>query len=177
MRAGGLSLPLTPVADTGRGGRHVFTRPIGVTGTRRLFLGGTHIGELKSRGGLVLVCPSVTERPYSWRYAPAELTPAVAPDWLRALVERPVPPPHRVPWPQVSIAPRADLVPLTRHVERTAPGNRNAALYWAAHRAAEAGIPEGIATAGLVRAYVAAGSEPGADREREGRATIASAYR
>lgn len=178
MRAGGLSLPPTPIADSGRGGRHIFTAPTGIGATRRLFLGGVHVGELKSRGGLVLVCPSVTEHPYRWRRAPAGLAVAEAPAWLRALVERPVPPAGHMPWPQVSTAPRSAVRPLAAHVARAKPGNRNAALHWAAHRAVEGGVPLDVALEDLLEAFLAtaAPGEGRADREREGQATIRSAY-
>lgn len=174
MRAGGRSLPSTPIANTGRGGLHIFTRPIGVDGTRRLFLDGTHIGELKSKGGLVLVCPSVTERQYTWRFAPAGMALAEAPDWLAALVDR-TRTATRAPWRQASLAPRSDLAPLERTVRRAEMHNRNAALHWAACRAVEKGVPEALAQEVLFAASVAA--EPTALRKRQARATIRSAYR
>lgn len=178
MKAGRLSLPLTPIADTGRGGRHVLVKPTGVGGTRRLFLDGVHIGELKSRGGLVLVCPSTTAHPYTWRRAPADMAVAEAPGWLLALVEQRVPPAERMPWPTVSLAPASDVVPLAAHVRRSAPGNRNAALHWAACRAVESGVPEAIATEALLEAFLAAeaAGESRETREREGERTIQSAY-
>jgi Bifunctional DNA primase/polymerase, N-terminal len=75
MTAGGLSLALTPVADTGRGGRHILTRPTGV-GQNRLYLDGVHIGELKSIGGFIVVPPSVTEQRYRWRFRPTDMAMA-----------------------------------------------------------------------------------------------------
>jgi hypothetical protein len=179
VEAGKLTLPPTPIASSGGGGLHVFVAPTGINATRRLFLDGQHIGELKSRGGLVLVCPSSTERLYRWLEAPAGMALADAPDWLIALVEQSFPNEQRMPWKQVTLAPRADIAPLARHVARAELHNRNATLHWAAHRAADAGVPEDIAQQALGAAFVNTGlpAEDRQNRLREGRATIASAYR
>lgn len=95
----------------------------------------------------------------------------------------PVPPPamrptssgRRVPWRQVSLAPRGDVAPLSRAVRRAGRSNRNALLFWAARTAADDGIGQDVAEADLLDAFLA--DEPTPIREREGRATIRSAYR
>lgn len=106
----------------------------------------------------------------------------VVDDLVIAAVRVPVPPPamrpvgnRRVPWRQVSLAPRSDVAPLARTVSQAGSGNRNAVLFWAAHKAADNGIGQEDAESVLLDAYLAA--EPTPIREREGRATIRSAYR
>lgn len=103
-------------------------------------------------------------------------------DLIIAAVRVPVPPPamrplgnRRVPWRQVSLAPRSDVAPLARTVRQAGSGNRNAILFWAAHKAADDGIGQEDAEGVLLDAYLA--TEPTPIREREGRATIRSAYR
>lgn len=94
----------------------------------------------------------------------------------------PVPPPamrregnRRVPWRQVSLAPSHEVAPLARAVRQAGQGNRNALLFWAAHKAADGGIPRELAEGELLDAFLS--DEPSPIRQREGRATIRSAYR
>ncbi|MBA3688119.1 MAG: hypothetical protein H0W81_04760 [Chloroflexi bacterium] len=103
-------------------------------------------------------------------------------DLIVAAVRVPVPPPamrpegrRRVPWREVSLAPRSDVASLSRAVRQAGGGNRNALLFWAAHKAADSGIPRDVAEGDLLDAFLA--DEPTTIREREGRATIRSAYR
>jgi hypothetical protein len=148
MNAGGHSLPMTPVQNTGRGGLHILTKPLGIGGTR-LYLDGVHIGELKSTGGFIVVSPSVTERQYTWRFAPAGMIVAEAPDWLRALV---APKPAFADKPvrrarTVEEAQRG-LEALARVVAEAEAGGRNDVLFWAATRALEEGSsPRAVAVA------------------------------
>ena len=158
MKAGNHSLPLTPIADTGRGGRHILVRPLGL-GQTRLYLDGVHIGELKSTGGFVVVCPSIVpEGQYTWRFAPPGMTVGEAPDWLRALI---APKPAFVDKSVRQVHTMAEAVrsldALARQVARTREGNRNNCLYWAARRAAEEGIPAQAVAAALGRAAAYAG--------------------
>jgi hypothetical protein len=64
--AGGRRLPETPLAETGRGGRHILFALTGTNANRRLYVDGLHVGELKSRRGYVLMAPSATSGPYRW---------------------------------------------------------------------------------------------------------------
>ena len=170
LRRGGHELPLTPVARTGRGGIHILTEPTGVGGSRDLYLDGTHVGELKSSGGFIVVCPSVTQGPYTWLRMPEAMAVAPAPPWLLALLERPrraIPPPRRR---GSSKAPAQALDALAVAVRDAGEGRRNNFLYWAMRRALEEGIPAPIATKVLLRAALVAGLE-----ESETQATIRSA--
>jgi len=83
MEHAGHRLPRTPLARTGRGGIHIVVAPTGIGGGRDLRLDGVHVGELKSTGGLIVVCPSLTEGRYRWLRGPDEVALAPAPDWLR----------------------------------------------------------------------------------------------
>ena len=177
-------LPECPIASTGHGGVHLLTAPAGVDGTRRLFLDGVHIGELKSHGGFIVACPSEVTYPegvgdYIWTYLPPRLAVPEAPDWLLALAQRPKTPRKMIPWRQVSLAPESDLEPLLKSVRQTPEGDRNANLHWAANRACDDGVPFELALDRMLPAYmeiIGPGEIP-SEREHEGRATIASAYK
>lgn len=138
----GRSLPESPLAKTGRGGIHYLTEPTGVGGNRYLYLDGVHIGELKSTGGFIVVCPSRTEGYYRWLFAPPRLTVQPAPDWLLGLLERPKTGvryfPARLATPE-DVA--AVLGRLARAVTTAGEGKRNNYLYWAARQAVEEGVP------------------------------------
>lgn len=174
----GYVLPEAPIASTGRGGIHILTAPTGVDGTRYLYLDGKHIGELKSRGGYILICPSVTEQMYRWTWLPERLAVQPAPEWLLGLVREPRKPAKGVPWRQVSLAPQSDIQPLVEALRASDDGDRNAMLHWAANRAYDDGISEEIAVSELMPPFMAI-IQPGEseyERNHEGRATIASAY-
>ena len=154
-----------PLASTGRGGIHILTAPTGVDGTRRLYLDGTHIGELKSRGGFIVACPSEVDLgdavgDYDWLYPP---TPGWLPeptDWLRGLLERPVALrktlPTRIASPDDAVA---VLGRLAGSVTHAGEGRRNNYLYWAIRRAIEEGIPADFAVKALRAAALEAGLE------------------
>ena len=139
LASGGLRL--TPVAITGRGGLHILTAPTGTGGTRRLYLDGVHIGELKSIGGFIAVCPSVTVGQYRWRLAPAGMTVAAAPDWLLGLI---APRPDFAEAPIRRLSSTGEMLRtlnvLAHAVLKTPKGNRNNVLFWAAMRALEEGV-------------------------------------
>lgn len=157
--AEGHTMPPTPLASTGRGGWHILVAPTG-SRTRNLVLDGVHIGELKGRGGYIVVSPSATERQYRWILAPTDMAVAPAASWLLALV---APPPE--PRPVRPAVTRRDqlvrLETLARFVARATEGTRNNLLYWAAMRAVEEGIPTGLAAAALGSAAADAGCERG----------------
>jgi hypothetical protein len=157
LRRGGLSLPATPVARTGRGGIHILTEPTGVGGSRDLYLDGVHIGELKSAGGYILVTPSVTEGPYSWLRLPAGMAVRPAPDWLLALLERPWRATRSPRRRSIPVDPARALDALAVAVRDAGEGHRNRYLYWAMRRAIEEGAPEAITVAVMTRAALAAG--------------------
>lgn len=164
-------LPEAPIASTGRGGLHILTAPTGVDGTRRLHLDGIHVGELKSRGGFILVCPSVTEQMYRWTWLPERLALLPAPDWLLGLLERPATTHKYLP---TRLASPDDVVTvlgrLAGSVQHVGEGGRNNYLYWAVRRAVEEGVPARHAE----RVLTVAAREAGLD-EHEISQTIESA--
>lgn len=155
------ALPEAPIASTGRGGLHILTRPTGVDGTRKLHLDGVHIGELKSKGGFILACPSETEQMYRWTYLPDRLAVNDAPEWLLTLLERPKTGVHRFPQRLASPADVVDVLGrLAGSVRKTGEGRRNNYLYWAMRRAIEEGVPPRHARTVLTAAGRDAGLEP-----------------
>ena len=172
LDVGGHVLPDTPVSSTGRGGIHVYVKPLaGVSTTRKLHLAGVHIGEFKTTGG-ILAPPSITVGQYGWLWWPDEPSPVEAPAWLTTLIAEPV---HAAPSNgrrERPADPAAALDALARAVRDEPSGNRNAMLFWAACRAAEDGIRPDIAEAVLRRSARAAGLP-----DPEARATIESAFK
>jgi hypothetical protein len=158
-------LPDAPIASSGRGGTHILTVPTGVDGSRNLYLDGTHIGELKSRGGFILACPSETEQTYLWLNMPPRLVVPPAPDWLLALLERPQALRKTLP---TRLASPDDLVAvlgrLGGSVTHAGEGRRNNYLYWAMRRALEEGVPLRHARKAMTAAAAEAGLE---DEEAE----------
>ncbi len=161
MERNGHVLPEAPIAGTGRGGLHILTQPTGVDGTRYLYLDGVHVGELKSTGGFILICPSVTEQMYRWQYLPDRLTVSPAPEWLLGLLERPQTAVRRFPSRLTSPDDVVDaLGRLAGSVQKAAEGTRNSYLYWAMRRAIEDGIPPTHAQTVLKVAGREAGLDP-----------------
>lgn len=162
---------LTPIAVTGRGGIRVLTRPTGVNRNTKLYIGDVHVGELKSRGGYIVVSPTVTVGQYRWMRAPQGMIAVEAPGWLRALVP---------PRPAFAAAPvrrarslaeaRRGLEVLAATVAAQAKGSRNDILYWASCRALEEGSPPSA----VAHAMTAAGKAAGLG-EDEIRASVRSA--
>jgi hypothetical protein len=153
-------LPPTLTAWSGRrdGGRHLYyLRPAGTFTSTRL----PHGIDLKVNG-YCIVPPSihpVTGQPYRWE----ERDPVPLPPRLRELI-RPLPP---KPQP-VTLSPKTGR-PLVDYVAKTSAGKRNNVLFWAACRAAAAGLLDQI-EADLVAAAVAAG-----ENERAAKWTVRSA--
>jgi len=144
---------------------HVLTQPTGVNHTRQLHLDGTHIGELKSAGGFIVVAPSKTEASYRWTWAPPRMAlPALEDDhWLRGLLERPAAPVRHL---KTRLASPDDVVEvlgrLTGSVLRAGRRHegRNNYLYWAMRTAIEDGLPLDKARGALETAGLEAGLEP-----------------
>lgn len=171
LDARGLRLPRTPLARTGRGGIHLLVAPTGIGRGRDLVLGGVHIGELKSTGGFIVVCPSVTVSGYDWLRSPDAHPLAPAPGWLLELVARPRSLPGAVPARSADPHRAArQLGALAAAVAQAGAGRRNKLLYWAMRRAEE----EGIAPPDAARALADAAIRAGLD-EREVRSTLRSA--
>lgn len=172
MDAHGYTLTETPVAVTGRGGIHILTEPTGVAGNRYLYLDGTHIGELKSTGGFILISPSITEHQYLWLWAPERLAVAPPPQWLLGLLERPRTGVHRLPTRITTVEEGLRrLDQLGQAVASAGEGSRNNYLYWAMRRALDEGVPAKFAAAHLLDVGTRIGLS-----DHETKATIRSAY-
>jgi hypothetical protein len=172
MNTNGYTLPEAPIAQTGRGGRHILTEPTGVGGSRNLYLEGTHIGELKSTGGFIVISPSVTESQYLWLWTPPKMAVQPAPDWMLALLERPSRGPRKFPSRITDVEQGiARLAVLAEAVRSAGEGKRNNYLYWAMRRALEEGIPAKYSGAELLIVGKSVGLN-----DHEARATIRSAY-
>jgi Bifunctional DNA primase/polymerase, N-terminal len=163
-------LPPTPIGRSGGGGLHFYIAPLGL-GTRRLLLDGSHVGELKGSGGIV-VPPSVTGGTYRWLRSPLNVPICAAPTWLCDLIAVP---------PAIERGPSGPLSPsravalmagLYRVVSQAGEGERNTLLFWAACRVAENVLEPYAATDILLAAALEAGLP-----EREARATIGSGLR
>lgn len=167
----GYILPEAPQASTGRGGLHILTAPTGVNSTRYLYLGKTHIGELKSTGGFIALCPSTTEQMYRWAWTTERMVVPEAPDWLLGLLERPASAARRFVSHVTSVEDgMARLEALAGSVRGAGEGKRNNVLYWAMRRAIEEGIPHKFAFDMLHVAALSSGLE-----DHETRATLSSA--
>lgn len=165
-------LPETPVAQSGRGGLHIYVRPLpGVATTRKLRIEGLHVGEFKTTGG-VIAPPSRTVGQYGWLWWPGDDTLAEAPSWLTALIAEPKPIAEHPATRSRPRDPALALDVLACAVRDEPQGNRNNILFWAACRAADEGIRPDIARAVLLRAALLAGLD-----EPEACATIESAFR
>lgn len=153
-------LPETWTCRTGSGGRHVWLRAAGP------FRGQLCTGvDLKCHTGYLVMPPSVHPNGHRYRWANAAPV-AHAPAWLRPLLA----PPSRTtsrPAPADTRAPSSNG--LLDVVATAQEGNRNAALFWAASRAAAEGTLTAM-TAQLVAAAVNNGLS-----EREAQNTIRSA--
>jgi len=142
---GALPATLTTISGGGDGGRHLyFLRPPGAVTSTRMPRGI----DVKMVGYCV-VPPSLhpdTGRPYQW----IDADPVPLPPWLRTILR---PAPAR---PRPVTRSGGDGRPLVEFVARQPEGNRNKALHWAAHRAIENGLLDGIEV-DLIAAAVAAG--------------------
>ena len=171
MNGLGVTLPEAPIAQTGRGGRHILTQPTGVTGSRNLYLDGTHIGELKSRGGFIVIAPSRTEHQYIWLYAPEKMETSPAPGWMLQLLDRPRGEPQKFASRITDVDQLIHVLSvLSDAVHSAGEGKRNSYLYWAVRRALEEGVPLDYA----VEEFETVAREAGLE-EHEIEATIRSA--
>jgi hypothetical protein len=164
-------IPITPTSITGRNGLHIYVKPLGLDGTRKLIVGDVHVGEVKSVRSGVLAPPSRTYETYHWIWRPDKIPLAEATDRMRKCI-----PPRlikRFPSKLISAAQGiSKLRALAECVANTPPGNRNAILYWAAKRGLEEGIPPQYLAPGLYEAAQRAGLA-----QSEIRATLRSALR
>ncbi len=171
VNALGVTLPEAPMAQTGRGGRHILTEPTGVGGSRNLYLDGTHIGELKSRGGFIVISPSTTERQYVWLWSPPKMAVPPAPGWMLHLLERPRGEAQKFPNRITDVEQLIRVLSvLSDAVHSSGEGKRNSYLYWAIRRALEEGVPLDYA----VEEFEVVAREVGLE-EHEIEATIRSA--
>ena len=172
MNEQGVTLPEAPIAQTGRGGRHILTEPVGVPGSRNLYLDGTHIGELKSTGGFIVISPSVTESQYVWLNMTPKMEVQPAKDWMLKLLERPRSGPHKFAARITDVEQGIrQLGALAEGIRRAGEGRRNNYLYWAMRQALDEGIPARYAGGELLQVS----REVGLD-DHEARNTIRSAY-
>ncbi|GAA2855463.1 hypothetical protein GCM10010472_10950 [Pseudonocardia halophobica] len=120
------ALPRTLTARTGGGGVHLWLTMHGPSRGRL----GQGV-DIKRNSGYLVAPPSVhiTGGRYEW----VDRRPsAVAPAWLRSLLDPTPPRPRNAPT-------TGDLAPLVKFVSAAQEGERNRSLYWAMCRAAEAG--------------------------------------
>lgn len=158
----------TVTAQTANGGTHLYyAYEPELKNSKSVLAPGI---DVKTTGGYVVAPPSVLEggRHYRWLNSPlGEHLPRL-PRWaLEALKPKPQP----VLVFKRESAPK-DLAPLADFVARSASGERNNALFWAACRAAEAGLLDGNAQATLLSAAQSIGL-PRIEAEK----TIASAVK
>jgi Bifunctional DNA primase/polymerase, N-terminal len=165
-RAGLLEVPVAAVA-TPSGGLHLYYPGTGQPSGR---LPDCHL-DFKAAGGYVLAPPSaVTGRHYrAVRYPPGhtDLTTGGRLDWAAAVAFLE---PGRQDLHPAELPGHADTGRLVAWVARLPEGNRNAGLFWAACRAAEAGHP------GVLEDLAAAAQAAGLPAAEAAR-TIASARR
>jgi hypothetical protein len=167
-------LPVTIEQRTGSGGRQLFFRyPVGhdCRNTTARIGGGL---DTRGEGGFVVVPPSIHPcgRRYRWSRGPHETDLADLPHGWIARLER-----------REDVATAGPIVPprsvghagMLAFVARQVPGNRNAALYWAARKLSEQsrlGIVRWPGDRALIHAAEACGLGQG-----EAARTIASAKR
>ena len=139
---------LTVISGRGDGGSHrYFMRPSGPITAAKIPKGI----DLK-RSGYMVMPPSLhpeTGRPYVW----CDIAPVPLPVWLREVL-RPAPAKYRAVTPGAPMSGRH----LVEFVARQGDGNRNNALYWAAHRAIESGVLD-LIEPDLIAAAVATGED------------------
>lgn len=156
----------TVTAKTANGGTHLYyALEPGLKNSKSVLAPGI---DVKTTGGYVVAPPSVLDggKRYTWQNSPlAERLPRL-PRWaFEALKPKPQP----VVTFKRDSAPK-DIAPLADFVSKSPAGERNKVLYWAACRAAEAGLLDGNACASLLSAAIAAGLD-----KTESEKTIASA--
>ena len=131
-------------------------------------LQGQFDGDVRAGNAYVVGPGAVHATGVVYELEDPERPPVMAPAWLlRALLTKPQRPVRTTPYPRSESRSLAGLV---KFVADSAQGQRNSRLFWAACRAAEAGVDD--APAVLLDAAVHAGLA-----EAEARSTIASAFR
>jgi hypothetical protein len=137
----GRAFPNGPCAKTGNGGKHLFFRH----GSGKLSNSAGKLGQgldIRVTGGYVVAPPSFTNPSksgpggqYSWIVSPWDAIVPRLPIWVSALLTPPPPKPYVPPKTFAEGAERLDH--LANYVQKIPEGNRNAAVFWAACRAAE----------------------------------------
>lgn len=140
LRKAGLGLGWSRVVATPTGGLHLY---FAGTDQRNSTIAGAGV-DFRSTGGYVLLPPSrlildgslrtyrllrttTSRQSLDWSAVRQHLTPPVSDN-----------PPRR----PMDADPEQRMTPLVRHVEHAQEGNRNHALYWAAHRAIDNGAAD-----------------------------------
>jgi hypothetical protein len=169
IRHAGLADHPLAVVRTPSGGFHLYFRADPQRPQGNGSLPEHHI-DFRGTGGYVLAPPSSVG---GRRYEVVSHQPEAATvdfSAIRGLLD----PPEAHPRPARLADTQTDVERLAAHVERLQPGNRNGGLYWAASRAAEAGVLDDAAAERLIGAALTAGIRGG---EREARRTVQSAQR
>jgi hypothetical protein len=159
---------------TPSGGRHLYFPAHPETPQPSWTLPGVHL-DFRGTGGYVIVPPSHGTDSHGERRGYELTAVGQSPGPLDAAAVRDLSAPDRAPREPVTVQRPLDAAGgkrLARWLAAQAEGNRNAALFWAACRHAEAGIGPEQAH----RVLAAAASSAGLG-EREIRTTISSAYR
>lgn len=129
--------------------------------------------DVRTEGGYIVAPPSIAGKPYAWLVPP---TGAELPRMPRWALEALRPKPHAAPMRSGAAQnPDASIQGLVNFVMNAKEGQRNQSLFWAAARAAEAGLPDMAARAALLDAAVACGLVA-ADGVRAANATITSGF-
>lgn len=167
LKRAGLLAGAQRLVRTRAGGLHVH---FSGTGQRCGSLAKTHHLDFKSRGGLVLLPPSyVDEDGIAGSYELIDSRPPTGATFDWEAVKRLLCPPRPALVRPLNGRP-GRVGHLPAWVAEQEPGNRNAALFWAACRAAEAGDQD------VLRRLVGAAVHAGLD-EAEARRTVISAAR
>jgi Bifunctional DNA primase/polymerase, N-terminal len=165
----GKRLPRCPASITPSGGEHLwFAHVPGLKNIAGQTKGGRGIGrgvDFRTTGGYVVAPPSrliaCTEHgtgEYRWTISPDEfdeLPPL--PDWAITMLRGEWRPRPKYQPIRSDDATLAKLEPLARTVANAKPTERNATLFWAACRAAEAGLPQSAIENRLLTAALCAG--------------------
>jgi hypothetical protein len=167
--ARGETWPATMRVVTAKGCHHYTWAPAGLKlGNGLGALKGQFDGDVRAGNAYVVGPGAVHATGVVYELEDPERPPVMAPSWLlRALLTKPQRPVRTTPHPRPE---SRNLQGLVKFVADSAQGQRNSRLFWAACRAAEAGVDD--APAVLLDAAVHAGLA-----EAEARSTIASAFR
>jgi hypothetical protein len=162
------TFPPTVTAKTANGGTHFYyAYEPQLKNSKSVLAPGI---DVKTTGGYVVAPPSTLEggRQYSWIISPLGDCLPRLPRWATEALK---PKPQPVVVFNRDAAPK-DIATLVDFVARAGSGERNNSLFWAACRAAEAGMLDGNAQESLLSAAQIAGLD-----KVEAAKTISSAYK